>query len=204
MRLLLQRVSRARVDIGGETAGPITVGQIGPGLLVLAGFGKGDGMELPGTRTWRALCDKLLDLRIFPDADGKLNLSLKDTAQAGAALVGEAPGPAGEAADPTGVAPDPAGEAAELMGKPPGLLLVSQFTLYADTRRGRRPSFTDAAPPEVALALYDRLRVDLADACAQAGLAFATGRFGAEMHLTFTNWGPVTILLDSDEFEGKG
>lgn len=190
MRLLLQRVSRARVDIGGETAGPITVGQIGPGLLVLAGFGKGDGPGLPGTRTWRALCDKLLDLRVFPDQDGKLNLSLKDTAQAGAALVGEA-------ADPTG-------EAAELMGKPPGLLLVSQFTLYADTRRGRRPSFTDAAPPEVALALYDRLRADLADACAQAGLAFATGRFGAEMHLTFTNWGPVTILLDSDEFEGKG
>ena len=199
MRLLLQRVSRARVDIGGETAG-----QIGPGLLVLAGFGKADGLELPGTRTWRALCDKLLDLRVFPDQDGKLNLSLKDTAQAGAALAGGAPGPAGEAADPTGEAADPTGDAAVLLGKPPGLLLVSQFTLYADTRRGRRPSFTDAAPPDVAQALYDRLCADLAAACAQAGLAFATGRFGAEMHLTFTNWGPVTILLDSDEFKGKG
>ena len=174
MRLLLQRVSRARVDIADET-----VGQIGLGLLVLAGFGKGDGPELPGGKTWRALCEKLLDVRIFPDADGKLNLSLRDTAAR-------------------------AQEGGQKNGQEAGLLLVSQFTLYADTRRGRRPSFTDAAPPEVALALYNNLVADLGAACAKDGLRFATGRFGAEMHLAFTNWGPVTILLDSRDFESAG
>lgn len=166
MRLLLQRVSQARVDIEGETAG-----RIGLGLLVLAGFGKNDGPELPGSKLWRSMCDKLLDLRVFPDADGKLNLSLRDVAAS---------------------------------GQEAGLLLVSQFTLYADTRRGRRPSFTDAAPPDVALALYDKLVADLGAACGQSGIGFGTGRFGAEMHLTFTNWGPVTILLDSRDFEAAG
>lgn len=107
MRLLLQRVSRAGVDIDGKR-----VAEIGQGLLVLAGFGKGDGPELPGTKVWRTLCDKVLDLRVFPDDAGKLNLSLRETRG--------------------------------------GLLLVSQFTLYADTRRGRRPSFTNAAPPDAA------------------------------------------------------
>lgn len=179
MRLLLQRVSQARVDIDGP-GGSETTGEIGQGLLVLAGFGGGDGPDLPGTKVWRALSEKLLDLRIFPDAAGKLNLSLRDTAAA---------------------------------GQDAGLLLVSQFTLYADTRRGRRPSFTDAAPPDVAQGLYDKLVGDLGAACAacaanaaNAGgsLRFATGRFGAEMRLTFTNWGPVTILLDSREFEGAG
>ncbi len=154
MRLLLQRVSRAQVDIDGRT-----VGQIGPGLLVLAGFGKHDAPELPGTRLWNTLCAKVLDLRIFPDDAGKLNLSLM-----------EAGG---------------------------GLLLVSQFTLYADTRRGRRPSFTDAAPPDVARALYERLAADLSSQCPGP---FAQGVFGAEMHLDFVNWGPVTILLDSADF----
>jgi D-tyrosyl-tRNA(Tyr) deacylase len=159
MRLLLQRVSRAAVNIDGVRAG-----EIGQGLLVLAGFGKGDGQDLPGSRPWRALCDKVLDLRIFPDAAGKLNLSLRETAAS---------------------------------GQGGGLLLVSQFTLYADTRRGRRPSFTDAAPPELARELYDRLAAELA---ANAPGAFAQGVFGAEMHLDFVNWGPVTILLDSAEF----
>ncbi len=174
MRLLLQRVSQARVDIDGPT-GVEAVGQIGQGLLVLAGFGKGDGPELPGGKVWRALCEKLLDLRIFPDAEGKLNLSLRDLA----------------ANAPEG-------------GQEAGLLLVSQFTLYADTRRGRRPSFTDAAAPDIALALYNKLVADLDTACEREGLRFATGRFGAEMNLTFTNWGPVTILLDSRDFESAG
>jgi len=154
VRLLLQRVSRAQVDIDGRT-----VGQIGPGLLVLAGFGKHDAPDLPQTKLWSTLCAKVLDLRIFPDDAGKLNLSLQDTGG--------------------------------------GLLLVSQFTLYADVRRGRRPSFTDAAPPEAARALYDRLAADLSSQCPGP---FAQGVFGAEMHLDFVNWGPVTILLDSADF----
>jgi len=154
MRLLLQRVSRAAVDIDG-----VRVGAIDQGLLVLAGFGRGDGPDLPAARVWRTLCDKILDLRVFPDAAGKLNLSLRETAG--------------------------------------GLLLVSQFTLYADVRHGRRPGFTEAAPPDVAHGLYDRLAADLA---AAAPGVFAQGVFGAEMFLDFVNWGPVTILLDSAEF----
>lgn len=165
MRLLLQRVSRAAVDVDGER-----VGEIGQGLLLLAGFGKADGPALPETRVWTALCAKVLELRIFPDEAGKLNLSLKDLVQS---------------------------------GQDAGLLLVSQFTLYADTRRGRRPSFTDAAPPDVARALYDRLAVDLSGALEAIGPArFGQGVFGAEMRLDFVNWGPVTILLDSADFAG--
>ena len=170
MRLLLQRVRRARVEVDQACARQV-VGEIGQGLLVLAGFGQADTLALPGSQPWTALCSKLLDLRIFPDdtpdGAGKLNLSLKDTGG--------------------------------------GLLLVSQFTLYADTRRGRRPSFSAAAPPETARALYDRLAADLA---ATAPGAFAQGVFGAEMLLDFVNWGPVTILLDSAEYGsaeyGKG
>jgi D-tyrosyl-tRNA(Tyr) deacylase len=171
MRLLVQRVSRARVEVAGP-AGPEasqqpprqTLGEIGPGLLVLAGFGQADSLALPGSRLWTTLTAKLLDLRIFPDHAGKLNLSLRDTA---------------------------------LSGQGGGLLLVSQFTLYADTRRGRRPGFSAAAAPELARALYDRLAADLA---AQAPGVFAQGLFGAEMWLDFVNWGPVTILLDSAEY----
>lgn len=164
MRLLVQRVSRARVEVEGACARQV-VGQIGQGLLVLAGFGQADTLALPGSPPWAALCAKLLDLRIFPDGTpdgaGKLNLSLKDTGG--------------------------------------GLLLVSQFTLYADTRRGRRPSFSSAATPEVARALYERLAADLA---ASAPGDFAQGVFGAEMLLDFVNWGPVTILLDSADYKG--
>jgi D-tyrosyl-tRNA(Tyr) deacylase len=161
VRLLLQRVSRARVDVDGRA-----VGEIGQGLLVLAGFGKADGPDLPGTKLWNSLCAKLFDLRVFPDAAGKLNVSLRDAAQS---------------------------------GQGGGLLLVSQFTLYADVRRGRRPSFTDAAPPDVARALYERLAADLA---AQCPGPFAQGVFGAEMQLDFVNSGPVTIMLDSADFAG--
>ena len=154
MRLLVQRVLRGRVDVEGRT-----MGEISQGLLVLAGFGQADTLDLPGSRLWPILCAKLLELRIFPDEAGELNLSLRDTGG--------------------------------------GLLLVSQFTLYADTRRGRRPSFSGAATPEVARALYDRLAADLA---AAAPGAFAQGVFGAEMLLDFVNWGPVTILLDSADY----
>jgi D-tyrosyl-tRNA(Tyr) deacylase len=154
LRLLLQRVARAAVDVQGAR-----VGEIGPGLLVLAGFGRADAPDMPDGRVWRALCDKVLDLRVFPDDAGKLNLSLRETSG--------------------------------------GLLLVSQFTLYADTRRGRRPSFTDAAPPDAARALYERLAADLSAACPGP---FAQGIFGAEMQLDFINWGPLTILLDSAEY----
>ena len=154
MRLLIQRVTRAEVTVDGAS-----VGAIGQGLLVLAGFGAADTAALPGSRTWTSVTAKVLDLRIFPDDAGKLNLSLRETGG--------------------------------------GLLLVSQFTLYADTRRGRRPSFTSAAMPDIARQLYDRLAADLA---AQCPGAFAQGVFGAEMLIDFVNWGPVTILLDSADF----
>jgi len=123
VRLLLQRVSTARVEVDEADTGQRRVtGQIGQGLLVLVGFGKADGPDLPGLRVWRTLCDKILDLRVFPALapaiipahaldgnSGKLDVSLRDLAQAGR--------------------PEQA-----------GLLLVSQFTLYADLRRGRRPT----------------------------------------------------------------
>ena len=154
MRLLIQRVARARVESEGKA-----LGEIGQGLLVLAGFGAADAANLPQTKVWPALLNKILDLRIFPDDAGKLNLSLRDTAG--------------------------------------DLLLVSQFTLYADCRRGRRPSFSDAAAPYTARALYGALVRDLAPL---APGALATGSFGADMLLDFVNWGPVTILLDSADF----
>ena len=181
MRLLLQRVSQARVEVE-EAGARATVGSIGLGLLVLAGFGKADTLALPGGRAWRTMTEKLLDMRIFPDEAGKLNLSLRDVALAGQVETPHAPSHHVFPAHPAG-----------------GLLLVSQFTLYADSRRGRRPSFSDAAPPETARTLYDQLVRDLATS---APGPFAQGVFGAEMHLSFTNWGPVTILLDSADFGG--
>ena len=107
-----------------------------------------------------AMLGKVLDLRVFPDAAGRLNRSLRETGG--------------------------------------GILLVSQFTLYADTRRGRRPSFSDAAPPDVARLLYDRLATELSRVCPGP---FGQGVFGAEMLLDFVNWGPVTLLLDSSTYE---
>lgn len=154
MRLLIQRVTEARVDVHGET-----VGSVGQGLLILVGFGPGDDETLPKKKVWRTLLDKTLNLRIFPDEQDKLNLSLMD-------IGGD-------------------------------VLVVSQFTLYADCRKGRRPSFVNAAPPDTAHHLYHRFCQDLA---AKAPGRTATGEFGAEMHVTFTNWGPVTIALDSDDF----
>lgn len=151
--MVIQRVSDANVMVSGKS-----VGEIGTGLLVLVGFGKHDDAEFAGSAKWDKMLDKLLNLRVFPDDDGKLNLSLTD-------IKGD-------------------------------LMVVSQFTLYADCKKGRRPSFTDACHPYIAESLFDRLAED-ARKLAPGG--FATGRFGAEMNLDFTNWGPVTIILDSED-----
>ena len=144
MRLVVQRVSSAAVTVAG-----VTVGAIGQGLLVLAGVGRDDTEA-----SARRLGPKVAGLRIFPDAEGKMNRSLTDVG----------------------------GEA----------LVVSQFTLYADTRKGYRPSFTDAARPELAVpvlqAFVDELR--------SAGIEVAEGRFGARMEVSLVNDGPVTIVLE--------
>ena len=148
MRVLLQRVSRAEVRI--VEGGAIEVaGRIGRGVALLVGFTHADGEE---QAVWMA--EKVAGLRIFADADGKLNLGLADVG--GAALV------------------------------------VSQFTLYADAVKGRRPSFVDAARPEHAVPLDERFLALLRD----RGLTVATGRFGATMEVELVNDGPVTIWLE--------
>ena len=139
MRALVQRVSEASVTVDGRE-----VSRIGPGLLVLLGVRQGD-TEAEADR----IAAKLLALRIFEDAEGKMNLSVADAG----------------------------GE----------VLCVSQFTLYGDTRRGNRPSFIEAAPPDTAEPLYERVREALN---AQGGV------FGARMKVALTNDGPVTVLLE--------
>jgi D-tyrosyl-tRNA(Tyr) deacylase len=145
MRAVVQRVSRARVVIGAEVTG-----EIGRGLLVLLGVATTD---TPEQARW--LAEKLVGLRIFEDAEGKMNLGLADVGGA--------------------------------------MLIVSQFTLYGDCRKGRRPSFIDAAPPETAIPLYEGF---INDVKAQ-GVRTATGRFGAMMQVELVNDGPVTLILDS-------
>ncbi|MFD2111107.1 D-aminoacyl-tRNA deacylase [Thiorhodococcus fuscus] len=142
---LLQRVNQARVEVAGET-----IGAIDRGLLVLIGVQKGDA-EPRADR----LLERLLGYRVFPDADDRMNLSLRDIAG--------------------------------------GLLLVPQFTLAADTRKGTRASFTSAAPPDEGERLFDHL-------VAQARSNFAnvaTGRFGADMQVHLVNAGPVTFWLET-------
>ncbi|MBI4303401.1 MAG: D-tyrosyl-tRNA(Tyr) deacylase [Chloroflexi bacterium] len=151
MKALLQRVTRASVDVAGEI-----VGKIGPGLVVFVGVANGDT-----EKDARYLARKTVELRIFTDEAGKFNLSALD-------VRGE-------------------------------LLLVSQFTLIADTRKGRRPSFTDAAPPSQAKALFE---VFVAEARA-SGLKVATGRFQQHMLVEIHNDGPVTVMLDSREKFGN-
>jgi D-tyrosyl-tRNA(Tyr) deacylase len=147
MRAVVQRVSRARVTVNGDTTG-----EIGLGLLVLLGVGAGD------TRADADyLAQKTIGLRIFEDAAGKMNLSV-----------------------------------AEVSG---ALLVVSQFTLYGDARRGKRPSFDAAAPPEQARALYEYF----VEKIRAAGLRCETGRFQEMMRVELVNEGPVTILLDSSK-----
>lgn len=145
MRAVVQRVSEARVEVDGKITG-----SIGPGLLILLGVGNGDDEPSAG---W--LVDKIAGLRIFPDSDGKMNLSVE---QSGGAL-----------------------------------LVVSQFTLYGDTRRGRRPSFDDAAPPGEANRLYEYF-VQRARA---RGLKVETGVFQAMMSVHLVNEGPVTLICES-------
>lgn len=154
MRLLLQRVSSARVDVNERTMGAIDAG-----LLVLAGFGPDDTLQSPESAAWQRTVDKMVGLRIFPDAQDKMNLSVR-----------------------------------EYGGK---ILCISQFTLYADCRRGRRPSFSTAAKPDIAQALYQYLLEDLERAMPGR---VAQGTFGAMMNVSLVNWGPVTIQLDSDMF----
>jgi D-aminoacyl-tRNA deacylase len=147
MRAVVQRVARAKVTVGGETTG-----EIGRGLLVLLGVAKGDAAAAADY-----LAEKVAGLRIFDDADGKMNL---DVQQAGGAL-----------------------------------LVVSQFTLYGDARKGKRPSFDDAARPEEARALYEHFVGKLRG----LGLKVETGRFQEMMLVELVNDGPVTILLDSEK-----
>jgi D-aminoacyl-tRNA deacylase len=145
MRALLQRVSSASVSVDGAI-----VGAINRGLLLLVGVGREDTPEDAAYLT-----DKVLNLRIFPDAAGRFDRSILD-------IAGD-------------------------------LMLVSQFTLYADTRKGRRPSFTDVASPDDAAAKF----LDLVERFRASGLQVATGQFQAMMDVALINDGPVTILLDS-------
>lgn len=144
MRVLLQRVSRAEVRVTGRI-----IGRIGTGLLVLVGFTHSDGEEQVA---WMA--DKIVGLRIFGDAEQKMNLALTDVG--GAALV------------------------------------VSQFTLYGDAQKGRRPSFIDAARPEHAIPLYERFLTLLRE----RGVQTETGEFGAMMDVELVNDGPVSLWLE--------
>lgn len=146
MRVVLQRVREARVAIEGRI-----VGEIGQGYLLLVGFRHAD---TPAEVAWMA--DKIIGLRLFGDAEGKMNLDL--------AAIGGA------------------------------LLVVSQFTLYGDAARGRRPSFIDAARPEVAIPLYEGFLTALRE----RGVTVASGEFGADMQVALVNDGPVTLLLERE------
>lgn len=147
MKVVLQRVSEARVTVEGEL-----VGEIGHGLLLLVGVGHEDTEQ---DLVWMA--DKLAGLRIFEDDSGKMNLSIEDVKGA--------------------------------------ILSVSQFTLYGDCRKGRRPNFMGAARPETAELLYEQFNERLRS----RGLQVETGRFGAMMDVALVNDGPVTLILDSME-----
>jgi D-tyrosyl-tRNA(Tyr) deacylase len=160
---LLQRVGEARVDVDGET-----VGAIGRGLLVFVGVQKGDD-EARAER----LLERLLGYRVFPDATGRMNLSLRDLCAGSSVERGSGPGfGAGSAG---------------------GLLLVPQFTLAADTKKGTRASFTSAAAPADGERLFDLL-VQRARA---THAPVATGRFGADMQVRLVNDGPVTFWLET-------
>jgi D-tyrosyl-tRNA(Tyr) deacylase len=145
MRIVIQKVNYASVTVEGEL-----VSEIGPGLLVLVGAQEGDADEDAAF-----IAQKIAGMRIFEDAEDKLNLSVTDTG----------------------------GE----------VLLVSQFTLLGDARKGRRPSFSHAAAPEIAEPLVEKIR----DLLVEAGVPTKTGRFRTHMKVLLENDGPVTILLDS-------
>ncbi len=147
MRAVIQRVSRADVLVDNASTG-----SIGHGLLVLLGVANNDTEQ---DACWMA--DKIINLRIFDDLDGKMNLSLLDTGGS--------------------------------------LLVVSQFTLYGDCRKGRRPSWSQAGRPELAKDLYQKF----VEIVRRQGISTQTGKFQAMMEVTLTNDGPVTLLLDSNK-----
>jgi D-aminoacyl-tRNA deacylase len=147
MKALLQRVTQAKVGIGNKT-----VGEIGPGFLVLLGVGQNDAVE-----DIDYLVNKIINLRVFADENEKFNLSVKDVKGS--------------------------------------LLIVSQFTLFADTKKGNRPGFTDAAPPALAEELYNKF----VEKCKDTGINTKTGIFASHMQISLVNDGPVTIILDSKE-----
>lgn len=145
MKLVLQRVSEAKVTVDKKV-----VGSIGHGLLILAGLHSEDTEE-----TVRWMCDKVLKMRIFHDEDQKMNRSVQDVNG--------------------------------------GILVVSQFTLYGDARKGNRPSFIESARPEIAIPLYEYM-LDYLEK--ESGLVIQSGEFGAMMQVSLINDGPVTILLE--------
>ena len=145
MRAVVQRVKDAWCEVGEEETGRIG----GPGLLVFLGVAQGDT-----DKEAESLARKIVNMRIFPDAEGRMNLSLLDTGY--------------------------------------GMLVISQFTLLADCRKGNRPNFMNAAPPEIGERLYNEFMK-----CAAGRVPVAAGRFGAMMDITALNHGPVTIVLDS-------
>jgi len=147
MKIVIQRAKDASVSVGGKI-----IGAIESGLVILVGVTHEDTQE-----DVQYLAQKCINLRIFEDEAGKMNLSLKDFG-----------------------------------GK---VLSISQFTLYGDTRKGRRPSFVHAAKPEAALALYEMFNKEIEN----EGIAVETGEFGADMAVRLTNDGPVTFILDSKE-----
>ena len=147
MRAVVQRVRRSRVEVNSEI-----VGEIGKGINILLGVGKGDEEG-----DIDVLVKKIVNLRIFEDEKGKFNYSLFD-------VKGE-------------------------------VLVISQFTLYANLKKGRRPSFEDAEEPGRAKELYERF----VDSMREEGITTKTGIFGAMMNVYIENWGPVTIVLDSKE-----
>jgi D-tyrosyl-tRNA(Tyr) deacylase len=148
LRAVVQRVTSGKVAVQGKT-----VGSIGTGLVVLLGVAPGDE-----EKDLKYIMDKVVNLRIFEDEDGKMNLSIKD-------ISGE-------------------------------ILVISQFTLYGDCRKGRRPSFSNAAAPEKANELYLKFISDLRD---EHNLKVETGVFGEFMDVSIVNSGPVTMLLDSSK-----
>ena len=147
MRVVLQRVSKAKVDVKGET-----IGKIDKGVVALVAVNDTDNME-----TFKYMCDKIVNIRIFEDNEGKLNLSIKDL---------------------------------DL-----GILIVPNFTVYADARKGRRPSFVGGAKPDDAEKIFN----DFIAYAKQNYEKVQTGIFRADMQVELVNDGPITILLDSDK-----
>ncbi len=153
MRLVIQRVSRGSIRVDGEN-----VGRINKGLVVYVGFSEEDGDRSDVNVVFKKVVDKLIGLRIFPDENGKMNLSVRD-----------------------------------ING---GIIFVSNFTLYANIAKGKRPSFTSALNPSLAEPLYKKLESMLESTMEKEGLTFVHGTFGAFMEIDAISWGPVNIVWD--------